>query len=99
MLQNQIHINPLFGIDDYTMPINGLMDPYINNCFVGDTRIFCCFFHNNSLTHYHFMLDIKTLQIIGPKFQLKLDTNRKNFPIKSFYNDDMNEVYTFYRQG
>ena len=43
------------------------------------------------------MLDAKTLQIIGPKFQVKLDTNRKNFPMKSFYNDDENEVYTFYR--
>ena len=23
----------------------------------------------------------------------------KNFPVKSFYNDDEDEIYSFYRQG
>lgn len=28
-----------------------------------------------------------------------MDSNKKNFPYKSFYNPDLNEVYLFYRQG
>jgi len=28
-----------------------------------------------------------------------LNSNNKNFPWKSFYNPEENEVYTFYRQG
>ena len=61
ILKNELNINDQFGLDNYTMPIFGLMDPYINCCWAGDHRVFCCFFHNHSLTHYHFMLDVKTL--------------------------------------
>ena len=95
--ESTLDINKLFKINYYTMPINGFMDPYITNCFVGDDRIFCCFFHNYDLKHYHFILDIKTMKIMGPKVEVKLDTNRKNLPYKSFYNDDDNEIYVFYR--
>ena len=28
-----------------------------------------------------------------------MDSNKKNFPYKSFYNPDLDEVYLFYRQG
>ena len=28
-----------------------------------------------------------------------LDCSKKNFPYKSFYNDEKDEIYTFYRQG
>lgn len=96
--EKQLDINEKFGLDDYSMPIFGLMDPYINCCWAGDKWVYCCFFHNHSLTHYHFMLNVDTFEIFG-KFSLKMDTNRKNFPMKSFYNDEENEIYTFYRQG
>lgn len=29
----------------------------------------------------------------------KLDCSIKNFPYKSFYNPDKNQIYSFYRQG
>ena len=28
-----------------------------------------------------------------------MSCNNQNFPYKSFYNDEKNEIYTFYRQG
>lgn len=28
-----------------------------------------------------------------------IDSNDRNFPFKSFYNEEDNEVYSFYRQG
>ena len=37
--------------------------------------------------------------IIGETVSFKMDSNKKNFPYKSFYNEDLNEVYLFYRQG
>ena len=30
---------------------------------------------------------------------MKFNSSKKNFPYKSFYNPDLNEVYLFYRQG
>jgi len=30
---------------------------------------------------------------------IAMNCNKKNFPQKAFYNQDNNEVYTFYRQG
>ena len=31
--------------------------------------------------------------------KIEIDSNDKNFPWRSFYNSDENEIYTFYRQG
>ena len=28
-----------------------------------------------------------------------MDCNSHNFPVKCFYNDDKDEIYSFYRQG
>lgn len=35
--------------------------------------------------------------MIGKPSKLVLDCTRKNFPYKSFYNEDEKEIYTFYR--
>jgi hypothetical protein len=29
----------------------------------------------------------------------QMDCNAKNFPVKCFYNDEKDEIYSFYRQG
>ena len=31
---DDINVNPLLGIDNSTTPINGIMDPMINVCFI-----------------------------------------------------------------
>jgi hypothetical protein len=28
-----------------------------------------------------------------------MNSNKKNFPFKAFYNDELNEVFLFYKQG
>ena len=94
--QNEFNINDELKINNYTMPNQNFADPYIVQCFINDNMIFCCLFHNHSLTHHHFFYNVKERKVTGHQ-QTKLDTNNKNFPYKCFYNPDMNEVYVFYR--
>lgn len=81
------------------MAISGFPDPYITCCFVDDELIFVNLFYNYTLTHYHFIYNIETKQVVGEIVKFNLDCSKKNFPYKCFYNDEKHEVYSFYRQG
>ena len=62
--KNQVNINELLKIDDWTMAIDGFMDPYITCCFTSDSNLFVNLFHNNSFTNYHFIIDTNTNSIV-----------------------------------
>ena len=97
-LASELDINKELGLDNHTMPINNFPDPFISCCFVRDDMIFVNLFHNEQRVHYHFMYhtcDKKITQYT----KIQLDSNNKNFPVKCFYNQEYNEVYSFYRQG
>lgn len=47
-------------------------------------------------THHHLIYNHKTQELINHK-SVVLESNTKNFPVKCFYNEDNNEVYSFYR--
>ena len=81
------------------MAIDGFPDPFIVCCFISDTLVFVALYHNYSDMHYHFVYDIEKRSIQGETVSLKMESNKKNFPYKSFYNPDLNEVYLFFRQG
>lgn len=81
------------------MPIHGFADPFIVCCFISDDRIFIALFYNQSLTHYHFIYDIKKRRIEGHIFTKQMECTKKNFPQKCFYNSLDNMVHVFYRQG
>lgn len=57
------------------------------------------------MTHYHFMWDTATRSIIGMNdstlgevaISHKMTGSNKNFPFKSFYSEEKDEIYTFYR--
>lgn len=95
----------MFNIDTNSMSNDDFCDPFINCCFVNDTKIFIAFFHNYSRTHYHFMWDIAEHKVIEDKngetklVKKVLNCGLKNFPYKSFYYEDKDELYTFYRTG
>lgn len=93
----------MLGMDDFTMCNQDFPDPYVTCCFVTKTLLFVNLFHNYTLTHYHFLYNTETRKIIGgpdgKPVTKKLDCTKKNFPYKSFYNEERNEVYAFYRQG
>lgn len=94
-----MNINKLLGIDNWTMAIQGFPDPYITCTFITDDRIFVNLFHNFTLTHYHFVYNITSGSMEGNAGKYVMDCSKKNFPYKSFYNDELNEIYSFYRQG
>lgn len=96
---SELDINALIGIDNWTMVYQGFPDPSITCTFVTDTRIFINLFHNPTLTHYHFIYDIEAKAVIGKVVPYVIDSNKKNFPYKCFYNEDKDEIYSFYRQG
>jgi hypothetical protein len=78
------------------MPIDNFPDPFITCCFVSDDLIFVNLFHSALLTHFHFFFNWKTRESSGVT-RMKIDSNDKNFPFKCFYNEEDNEVYSFYR--
>jgi len=97
---SELDINQLLGIDNWTMAIEGFPDPYITCSFVSDTKIFVNLFHNFTKTHYHFVYDITMKSVTdGGVASRSIDCSKKNFPYKSFYNDELEEIYSFYRQG
>ena len=82
------------------MAIAGFPDPFINCCFVGNDKIFVALIDNETCTHYHLLWDINNKKMIGDFASCKFpDNGKKNFPYKSFYNEEKKEIYTFYRQG
>lgn len=62
---NELNINDLLDLKDFTMAISGFPDPYINCCWVGDDRIFVSLFYNYDLTHYHFIWNVNDRRIDG----------------------------------
>ena len=89
----EVKFNEMFGLNNYSMPIDEFPDPFINCCFINDDQIFVNFFHNHNLTHYHLIWNIKTRKVTGMPlcdidgnrlsdlpYTYKFDTNRRNFP-------------------
>ena len=74
-------------------------DPFITCCFITDDRLFVNLFHNGSMKHYHFIYDTAKRCMEGKPVIQDLECTKKNFPQRCFYNDERNEVYSFYRQG
>jgi hypothetical protein len=59
------------------------------------------------MTHYHFIYDLVTKSLQGMNdptlgeqaVSHKMVGSTQNFPYKSFYSEEKDEIYTFYRQG
>ena len=98
---SETNINDLLGIDDWTMAVMNFPDPFITCCFINDELLYINLFHSHKKMHYHFYLDIGLgkVKLLGQVVSFKLGTSSKNFPYKCFYNEEKDEVYSFYRQG
>ena len=94
----ELDINSEIGLDNSTRPIGGLPDPMIESCFL-DNTIFVNLFHTRTLTMYHFSYNYLQQKIIGDPQKTQLDHCTINFPIKSFYDDEKERIYCFFRQG
>ena len=55
----ELNINEVFGINNFSMAITDFPDPFINCCFINDGLLFVNFFYTFSQIHYHFLWDFK----------------------------------------
>lgn len=62
---NELDINKLLGINNYTMCNQTFPDPFITCTFLSNTTIYIDLFANAELKHIHFIYDIQKKQIIG----------------------------------
>ena len=81
------------------MAIEIFPEPFITVCFIDDDRLFINLFHNATKTHYHFIYNYTQGSMQGQPVKKEMDCPMKNFPYKCFYNEDKDEIYSFYRQG
>ena len=95
----EFDINAALGINDYTMPIQELPDPFCTCSFISDDRIFVQLFYNYKFTHYHFIYNHVTRSIEGDVYSTVMKCSKQNFPVKSFFNPEENVIYSFYRHG
>ena len=100
VLEEEFLVNKAIGIDDFTIPNHRFPDPFIVADFISEDKLFVVLFHNDSLTHYHFVYNFKERKIEGKVSKHEIaNSSKENFPQKCFYNEDKNEVNAFYRQG
>ena len=62
-------------------------------------KVYVSLFHGGTRTHYHFIWDTISKEMSGKIVSHKMTGSLKNFPFKSFYSEEKDEIYTFYRQG
>lgn len=89
------------GIDDESKPISGFWEPLITVSFLPDNdNLFVSCYHRINMVNYSFVYDYKAGQLVSEVswYQFE-DCSQTNFPIKSFYNYELNVVYVFFRQG
>jgi hypothetical protein len=62
---SEVKLNEMFGLDNFSMPNEELCDPFITCCFISQDQLFVNFYHNHSMTHFHFVWDAKYRCVIG----------------------------------
>lgn len=78
IVAEEFDVNTALGIDEHTMVNSGFDDPFINVEFVSDDLLFVNLFHNVTLTHYHFIYDIKQKRIQNEvSVSLKIENSSK----------------------
>lgn len=97
IIDNEININAIIGLDNNTMCNEMFPDPFGQCCWISEDKIFVDVFHNYSRTHYHLVINIRERKLVGEIQSHVIDCNLKNFPYKCFYSDTRDEIYSFYR--
>lgn len=69
-------------------------------CYNKDNDLVVQVFNRMDQKHFMFVYSWKDKQISSEIKSIDLkNTTKSNFPIKSFYSNVHDEIYTFYRQG
>jgi hypothetical protein len=62
---NEVKINEILGMDNYTMTNDDFSDPFITCCWIDPHRLFVNLFHSYTCTHHHFIWDDSLKKLIG----------------------------------
>jgi len=101
----------MLDLDNYTMVLDGIHNPYIVCNFLTHSKLFIALYHSYTLVQYHFIYDLEQLEIVGDVVSVDLKRMSSqyaysNYLYRSFYNDthinedgSKGEIYLFYRQG
>ena len=76
-----------------------LPDPFITCAFINDKRIAVAMFYNYKNLHIHFIYNHEKHDIEGEPEKVKMKCSSMNFPWKTFYNPEDEDIYCFYRHG
>ena len=96
--KDEVNFNDILSLNNFTMCHNEFNDPFITCCFINADTMYVNLYHNHSTMHYHFIFDLQHRAIIGKVSSMNLES-KSNFPFKCFYNEEKDEVHSFYRQG
>lgn len=92
--------NSICGLDEGSRPILGQQSPMVSCCFNKEDDIYVHVYHRTTLRHFVFLFSYKTCEVVGtPKQLTVLASTPLNFPLRTFYSETRQEIYTFYRQG
>ena len=101
--EEEFDVNKAIGINDHTMANEGNCNPFINIVFLTDCKIFVNLFYNKRLTHYHFVYDLEKRDHQYKDYEvfktMLTGTLMENFPLKTIFDDQSNEIICFYRLG
>ena len=68
--------------------------------FVKNDDLFINVFHRETRMQYSFLYSVSNKEILSSVKSIEvIGKNKLNFSLKSFYNPNTEEVYSFYRQG
>ena len=68
--------------------------------FVKNDDLFINVFHRETRMQYSFLYSVANKEILSSVKSIEvIGKNKLNFSLKSFYNPNTEEVYSFYRQG
>ena len=83
----EVTLNELLGIDDQTLCYQSIDDPFISCCFTDETTVFIGLYHGSTMTHYHFLVDINTMSLVGEATMVSFENSSpSNYIIRVFFN-------------
>jgi hypothetical protein len=97
--------------DEQSTPIPGQDEPLITCCFINLGELFVSVYHKTLKTQVHFTYKFIEDEVSSELYSQNIEIcsecistvhvpcSENNFPIKSFYSEENNECYTFFRQG
>ena len=64
--REELKINEMFNIDDFSLAIEDFQNPFITCCFISDSVLFVNFFYTFKQIHYHFKWNFEKHEVEGP---------------------------------